>query len=120
MLTDIDECLNSTLYNCSSPSESCSNTIGGYNCICSRGYTSIDGLCTGNSAHSCLIYLFVHSFIFRPVTNIALIFIIIIIFVHSFIQTISVAPLQMHHYSEALSTQHGYCVGVSLWSLKEN
>src|SRR6218665_542100 len=33
--------------------------------------------------------------------------------IHSFIQTISVAPLQVHFYSEALPTQHGYCVGVS-------
>src|SRR6218665_400227 len=33
--------------------------------------------------------------------------------IHSFIQTISIAPLQVHFYSEALPTQHGYCVGVS-------
>jgi|SRR6218665_367020 len=31
--------------------------------------------------------------------------------VHSFIQAISTAPLQVHYYSEALPTQHGYCVG---------
>src|SRR6218665_4136180 len=30
-----------------------------------------------------------------------------------FIQTISIAPLQVHFYSEALPTQHGYCAGVS-------
>jgi len=34
-------------------------------------------------------------------------------FVHSFIQTISIAPLQVHFCSEALPTQHGYCTGVS-------
>jgi len=34
-------------------------------------------------------------------------------FIHSFIQAISLAPLQVHYYSEALPTQHGYCVGVS-------
>jgi len=34
-------------------------------------------------------------------------------FIHSFIQTISVAPLQVHFYSEALPIQHGYCAGVS-------
>src|SRR6218665_102764 len=28
-------------------------------------------------------------------------------------QAISIAPLQVHYYSEALPTQHGYCVGVS-------
>src|SRR6218665_4004853 len=28
----------------------------------------------------------------------------------SFIQAISIAPLQVHYYSEALPTQHGYCV----------
>jgi len=34
-------------------------------------------------------------------------------FVHSFIQGISIAPLQVHYYAEALQTQHEYCVGVS-------
>jgi len=33
--------------------------------------------------------------------------------VHSFSQAISIAPLQVHCYSEALPTQHGYYVGVS-------
>ena len=33
--------------------------------------------------------------------------------VYSFIHAISIAPLQVHYYSEALPTQHGYCVGVS-------
>src|SRR6218665_3418331 len=32
--------------------------------------------------------------------------------IHSFIQTISIAPLQVHYYSEALSTQHGYSAGI--------
>ena|SRR6218665_582638 len=31
----------------------------------------------------------------------------------SFIPTISIAPLQVHFYSEVLSTQHRYCAGVS-------
>ena len=30
-----------------------------------------------------------------------------------FIQAISIAPVQVHFYSEALPTQHGYCIGVS-------
>jgi len=34
----------------------------------------------------------------------------------SFIQAISIAPLQVHYYSEALPTQNGYCIGVSRWS----
>ena len=34
-------------------------------------------------------------------------------FIHLFIPDISIAPLQVHYYSEALPTQHGYCVGVS-------
>src|SRR6218665_943349 len=40
--------------------------------------------------------------------------------IHSFIHTISVAPLQVHYayYSESLPTQHGYCVGISLRSAK--
>src|SRR6218665_815902 len=37
----------------------------------------------------------------------------VIIFIHSFIQTISIAPLQVHFYSEALPTQQGYFAGVS-------
>src|SRR6218665_921893 len=32
---------------------------------------------------------------------------------HSFIQTISIAPLQVPYYSEALPIQHKYCVGVN-------
>src|SRR6218665_1842349 len=38
----------------------------------------------------------------------------------SFIQTISIAPLQVHYYSEALPTQHGYCAGVSRRSTTGN
>jgi len=34
------------------------------------------------------------------------------LFIHSFIQAISIAPLQVHFYSEALPTQHGYCVRI--------
>ena len=34
-------------------------------------------------------------------------------FIHSFIQAISIAPLQVHYYSEALPTQDGFCVRVS-------
>ena|SRR6218665_1966912 len=33
-------------------------------------------------------------------------------FIHSFIHSISIVPLQVHYHSEALPTQHGYCVGV--------
>jgi len=33
--------------------------------------------------------------------------------IHSFIQAVSIAPLQVHYYSEELPTQHGDCVGVS-------
>jgi len=33
--------------------------------------------------------------------------------IHLFIQAISIAPPQVHYYSEALPTQHGYCVAVS-------
>ena len=40
--------------------------------------------------------------------------------VHSFIQAISIAPLQVHFYSEALPTQHGYCAGVSRQSATGN
>src|SRR6218665_3656605 len=38
---------------------------------------------------------------------------VINLFIHSFIHSISIAPLKVHFYSEALPTQHGYCAGVS-------
>ena len=40
--------------------------------------------------------------------------------VHSCIQTISIAPLQVRYYSEALPTQHGYWAGVSRRSATGN
>ena len=42
------------------------------------------------------------------------------ILIHSFIQAIYIAPLQIHYYSEALPTQHGHCVGVSRQSTTGN
>jgi len=36
--------------------------------------------------------------------------------IHSFINAISIAPLQVRYYSEPLLTQHEYCAGVSCWS----
>ena len=41
-------------------------------------------------------------------------------FINSFIQTISIAPLQIHYCSEALPTQHGYCAGISRQSATGN
>src|SRR6218665_3426962 len=45
-------------------------------------------------------------------------------FIHSFIQSliqaVSTAPLQVHYYSEALSTHHGYCAGLSRRSATGN
>src|SRR6218665_1414517 len=44
-------------------------------------------------------------------------------FIHSFIhsfRTISIAPLEVHYYSEALPTQHEYCSGVSHRSATSN
>ena len=41
-------------------------------------------------------------------------------FIHSFIQTISIALLQVHFYSEALPTQQGYSAGVSRGSATGN
>ena len=41
-------------------------------------------------------------------------------FIHSFIQLISIVPPQVHYYSEAIPTQHGYCVGVSRRSATGN
>jgi len=32
--------------------------------------------------------------------------------IHSFINAISIAPLQVHYFLEALPTQHGHCAGV--------
>jgi len=40
--------------------------------------------------------------------------------IYVFIQTISIAPLQAHYYSEALPSQHGYCAGISRRSATGN
>jgi len=42
------------------------------------------------------------------------------VFQSVYIQTISIAPLQVHYYSEALPTRHGYCVRVSRRSATGN
>ena len=39
---------------------------------------------------------------------------------NSFVQTISIAPLQVHYYSEVLLTQHGYCARISRQSATGN
>ena len=44
--TDIDECANDTLNNCS-PNATCTNTNGSYTCICVNGYTGNGFNCTG-------------------------------------------------------------------------
>ena len=45
--TDVDECAKSTLFKCPKLSR-CSNTDGGYTCICQDGYfTNESGLCEG-------------------------------------------------------------------------
>src|SRR6218665_2367921 len=59
-----------------------------------------------------LITIYIYMYIY--------ICIYIYIYIHSFIQTISIAPLQVHVYSAALSTQHGYCAGVSRRSATGN
>ena len=41
-------------------------------------------------------------------------------YIHSFIQAISIAPLQVHYYSEVLPTKHEYCVRVSHRSATTN
>ena len=46
--------------------------------------------------------------------------VLIITIIHSFIHSISIAPLQVHYYSEALPTQHGYCARVSRRSATGN
>jgi len=40
--------------------------------------------------------------------------------IHSFIQAISIEPLQVHYYSEVIPTPHGYCVVVSCRSATGN
>jgi len=41
-------------------------------------------------------------------------------FIRSIIQAISIAPLHVHYYSEALPKQHGYCAGISRLSTTGN
>lgn len=48
--SDIDECLDSALNNCSSSRhEGCNNTQGGFNCVCNEGFKSdeLSGSCEG-------------------------------------------------------------------------
>src|SRR6218665_3653877 len=54
----------------------------------------------------------IHSDHFYSASSSSLLFRSAVCFV-PFIQTISIVPLQVHFYSEALPTQHGYCAGVS-------
>ena len=42
------------------------------------------------------------------------------VFIHFFIQAISIALLYVLYYSEALPTQHGYCAGISRQSTTGN
>ncbi|XP_059171008.1 uncharacterized protein LOC131952397 [Physella acuta] len=44
--TDVDECLDSSMFNCSADTE-CQNTYGSYECVCRHGYTKnqTSGLC---------------------------------------------------------------------------
>ena len=44
----------------------------------------------------------------------------VFIYLFIFIHAISIAPLQVHYYSEALPTQHGYCFGISRRSATGN
>src|SRR6218665_1743817 len=43
-----------------------------------------------------------------------------IVLTYSFIQAISIAPLQINYYSEALQTLQGHCVGISRRSATGN
>jgi len=42
------------------------------------------------------------------------------LYIHSFIQFIFIAPIQVHYYSEALPTEHGYCARISRRSATGN
>ena len=50
-ITDVDECSNGSS-NCSG-NERCVNTDGSFTCVCSDGYTRVNGSCAGT--HSFLI-----------------------------------------------------------------
>ena len=39
---DIDECLNSTLHNCTGDGQQCKNIHGSYHCYCQPGFTKSD------------------------------------------------------------------------------
>ena len=43
---DVDECMDTTLNNCS-VNANCSDTIGSYECLCSFGYTGDGFICDG-------------------------------------------------------------------------
>ena len=65
------------------------------------------------------IYIYIYTYIYIHTHTYGL-YIHICINIHSFIQTISIAPLKVYIYSETLPTQHGYCAEVSRRSATGN
>ena len=60
--TDIDECANDTLNNCS-PNATCTNTNGSYTCTCDTGYVGDGFICVGmyQYVYICLIRVWLVS-----------------------------------------------------------
>ena len=47
-LSDINECIDEDLYNCTDEFHKCVNTRGSYKCECDQNLYFIDGKCRGN------------------------------------------------------------------------
>lgn len=50
--SDINECVDDILYNCTDEFQTCVNTRGSYKCECDQGLYFIDGKCRGNHVNS--------------------------------------------------------------------
>ena len=46
--SDINECVDDDLYNCTDEFHKCVNTLGSYRCECDHDLYFIDGKCRGN------------------------------------------------------------------------
>jgi len=61
LFVDINECIEET-YDCED-SFDCSNTAGGYECVCATNLVEVDGVCLGKNClhykYSCIKYVMV-------------------------------------------------------------
>src|SRR6218665_1097714 len=81
--------------------------------LCKKGYTKYNFVLHSIKQNCIVLY---QIQLYHIVSNT----VVLHSFIHLFIQATSIAPLQVDYYSEALPTQHRYCVGVSHLSTTGN